>query len=118
MNPIFLSEKLKQLEEIATNPNVKNGVWNSFSLFISISDEILESIKDFKGNLIPHAASEAIIEDLQNIRPEFEKMSGIELETQNLGKKFEKIKNCVYKSHKLKAQIYDFLKRYQGHFVT
>ena len=117
MNTIYLSERLKQLEEIAANPNAKNGIWNSFSLFISISDEILESLKDFNGNIVSQAASENIIKDLQSIRPGFEKISGIKLETQNLGLKFEKAKNNVAKAHKFKAQISKFLKGYQGHFL-
>lgn len=118
MNTIYLSEKLKQLEEIATNPNAKNGIWNSFSLFISISDEILESMKDFNDNIIPQAANESIIRDLQSIRPEFEKSCGIKLETKNLGSKFEKAKNNIAKAHKFKSQISKFLKGYQGHFVV
>ena len=117
MNTTYLSKRLKQLEEIAKNPNAKNGVWNSFKLFISISDEILESLKDFNGNLIPKAASQSIITDLQNIRPEFEKICGIKLETHNLGQKFERAKNSVPRAHKLKSQITRFLQGYQGHFV-
>lgn len=117
MNNTFLSESLKQLEEIAANPNAKNGIWNSFSLFISISDEILESMKDFNGNIIPQAASESIITNLQSIRPNFEKNCGIKLGVKNLGAKFEKAKNSVSKSHKFKSQISNFLKGYQGHFV-
>jgi hypothetical protein len=117
MNTTSLSKKLKLLEEIAANPNAKNGIWNSFSLFISISDEILENIKDFNGNIIPQAANESIIKNLQSIRPEFEKVCGIKLEIHNLGPKFEKAKNNVAKAHKFKAQISDFLKGYRGHFV-
>ena len=118
MNTIVLSKKLKQLEEIAANPNAKNGIWNSFSLFISISDEILESLKDFNGNIIPQAASESIIKDLQSIRPEFENFCGIKLETNNLGQKFEKAKNNIARAHKFKSQISKFLKGYQGHFLV
>jgi hypothetical protein len=117
MNTIYLSERLKQLEEIANNPNVKNGIWNSFSLFISISDEILESLKDFNGNIIPQAATESIIKNLQSIRPEFEKSCGIKLNSKNLGEQFEKLKNNVAKAHKFKSKISNFLKGYQGHFV-
>jgi len=117
MNIIFLSERLKQLEEIAINPNAKNGIWNSFSLFISIFDEILESLKGFNGNIIPQAASESVIRDLQSIRPEFEKKCGIKLEYNGLGSKFEKAKNNLTKVHKFKSQISKFLKGYQGHFV-
>ena len=113
-----LSKKLKLLEEIAANPNAKNGIWNSFNLFITISDEILKSIMDFNGNIISQAANESIIKNLQSIRPEFEKTCGIKLETNNLGQKFEKAKNNVAKSHKFKSQISKFLKGYQGHFVT
>jgi len=117
MNTIYLSKKLKQLEEIAANPNAKNGIWNSFSLFISISDEILESLKDFNGNIIPQAASENVIKNLQSIRAEFEKNCGVKLETNNLGQKFENAKNNVAKAHKFKAQISKFLKGYQGQFL-
>jgi hypothetical protein len=118
MNVIFLSKRLKELDEIATNPNAKNGIWNSFSLFISISDEILKSIKDSNGNLVPQAASESLIKDLQSIRPEFEKISGIKLEEKCLGAKFDRIKNNVAKSHKFKSLIAKFLERYQGHFLV
>ena len=117
MNSIYLSEKLKELEEIAANPNVKNGIWNSFSLFISISDEILESMKDFNGNIVPQAASENVINELQSIRPEFERICGIKLETKALGLKFEKAKNSASRSHKFKSQISNFLKGYKGRFV-
>jgi len=114
---IDLSEKLKQLEEIAANPNAKNGIWNSFSLFVSVSDEILDIIKDFRGNVIP-TTEECVIRDLQSIRPEFEKLCGIKLDTRGLGKKFEKAKNNVAKAHKLKSQISNLLKGYQGHFMS
>ena len=117
MNTIYLSKRLKQLEEIASNPNAKNGIWNSFKLFISISDEILESLKDFNGNIIPQAASESLIKELRSIRPEFERRCGIKLETNNLGQKFERAKNNVAKVHKFKSKISKFLKGYQGHFV-
>jgi hypothetical protein len=117
MNTIFISERFKQLEEIAANPNSKNGIWNSFSLFISISDEILESMKDFNGNIVLQAANESIIKNLQSIRPEFEKNCGIKLETNNLGQKFERAKNNIAKAHKFKSQISKFLKGYQGQFT-
>lgn len=117
MNTIYLSEKLKQLEEIAKNPNAKNGVWNSFALFISISDEVLECLKDFNGNLIPQAANQSIITELKSIRPEFEKICGIKLESPHLGQKFERAKNSIPRAHKLKSQITKFLQGYQGHFI-
>ena len=45
----YLQEKLAELEKITANPNLRGGLWNSFSLFISISDELLKEEAIFKS---------------------------------------------------------------------
>ena len=116
MDTVSLLKNLNQLEEIAENPNAKNGVWNSLSLFISISDKLLENIKDFDVDLIPQTVRESIIRDLENVRSEFEKLCDIKLEARSLGRRYERARNGSM-AHKFRSKIFNFLKGYQGHFL-
>jgi hypothetical protein len=42
-----LTKNLQELEVIIANPNLKGGIWESFRLFIRISDGLLKNKEQF-----------------------------------------------------------------------
>ena len=112
MKNSYLLEKLQFLEAIAESPNIKNGIWNSFELFINTSDDILK-----KCELDDHIGCIYMSKEIHNlllgIRYNFTKTTGIS----DLGDSYTKAKSNIGKSHFLKAKISKFLKSYRGKFL-
>lgn len=115
MEQIELFSKLKELEGIADNPNIKYGVWKSFQRFISLCDEILNHSEDFKK--LPISSADVILREISNIREEFKEKCGVEIQTQCLGMKFEKAKNNRATAHLFMKKVSNFMKGYKGHFI-
>ncbi len=111
----YVLSKLRILEEIARNPNLKNGVWNSFEEFITVSDEILDRVEHdcYIGCLI---MSSEIHATLKGIRVSFEKISGIKLGENEFGKAYLKAK-AHPRNHLLKMKLSKLLKGYRGCFI-
>lgn len=111
-----IEKNLKTLEEIASNPNLRGGLWNSFSLFISISDDLLDKEALLKNAL--HGADETISE-LKSIKEKFSKTFGFNLESGNgFGDKFIKMKNNPRESHKSRKKLTNFIQSFKGHFYS
>lgn len=115
----YLDSKLKKLEEIASNPNLNGGVYKSFSLFISIADDILKNrnipVKSFSELGI---SEENVYKDLEDIRMNFEKKFGFALENNDdFGAKFQKRKSTPATGRKFTKDLSKFLESYQKHFI-
>jgi len=114
----YLTQMLQNLENIATNPNLNGGVWNSFQLFIKISDGLVRNKEKFQTSpTYKKHSDEELIQELESIRTNFEKEFGFKLSLNN-GKtpKFESLKNC-HQSQKFKKRIFEFLQSYKGKFL-
>jgi len=114
----YLTRMLENLEDIATNPNLNNGVWVSFWLFIKFSDDLLKNKELFKSSTdYRKHTDEEIIKELESIRVNFEKEFGFRLATNNgRNPKFESLKNGK-QSHKFKAKLCKFIQSYRYHFL-
>ena len=67
----YLEQQLKKLEEIARNPNLNGGVYTSFSLFLSISDDLIEKKGVSKSSATSLGISDEILaKELESIRRE------------------------------------------------
>lgn len=106
-------KKLQNLEDIASNPNLRGGIWVSFRLFVYVSDELLENKELLEQPLVKNHSNKDLIQELESIRKRFENEFGFRLE---YDKKFETLKKSKSESHKFKAKICDFLQSYRHHF--
>ena len=113
----LVTDSLRKLNEISCNPNLNGGVWNSFSLFLSTSDEILKNTDDIERLPISEELKNKIINDVENIRYKFEKEFGIQLGEKTPGQKFERAKNSKVNAHKFRSKVSSFLQQYKGHFT-
>ena len=114
----YLQEKLAELEKITANPNLRGGLWNSFSLFISISDELLKEEAIFKRTSNEIENADEIISELKSIKKNFSETFGFNLESGNgFGEKFIKKKENQRESHKFRKKLTEFIQNYKGHFL-
>lgn len=109
-------ENLKKLDEISCNPNLNGGVWNSFKIFLSTSDEIIKYIYDIDKLPLSEELKNRITNDIKSIRGNFEKEFGIKLEEKSPGIKFERAKSSKCNAHKFRTKVSNFLQSYEGHF--
>ena len=108
----YLLSRFQTLEEIAENPNIKNGVWNSLELFVSIADDVLSRCE--KDSYVGYLYMNMEINDLLNgIREKFSEVTKI----CDFGKSYVKAKSDIRKSHIFKRRITTFLKSYRGKFL-
>ena len=114
----YLTQMLQNLEDIAKNPNLNNGIWVSFDLFIKFSDGLLRNKEKFQtSSTYKKHSDEELIHELEGIRKNFEKEFGFRLSTNNgQNPKFESLKNGR-QSHKFKKRIFEFLQSYRGKFL-
>jgi len=108
-----LTKNLSLMEDIAKNPNMNGGVWNSLDLFLSAAAEINSNISDFDKLSLSEEKKTAMIDEIQKIRSDFYQKCGVN-DTTNLDKK----KNSRCYGHKFKAQVSKFLLSYRGHFLV
>jgi len=116
----YLFDQLKKLDGIAQNPNLNGGVYNSFSLFISISDGLLERKETFSTKTLETGTScETIFRELDSIRNKFNEKFGFSIEKRstNFGPKFESSKNSPSKSRKFCRNLSEFMQSYRGKFL-
>ena len=114
----YITQMLENLENIAANPNLNGGVLNSLRLFIEISDGLLKNKEKFQASsTYKKHSDEELIQELENIRKNFEKEFGFKLSSNN-GKnpRFESLKNS-HQSQKFKKRISEFLRNYKGKFL-
>ncbi len=113
----YINENLKKLCEIARNPNLNGGVWNSFYLFISVSDELLRN-RGIIENTNSKEEFNEIIKNLESIREKFKSVFGFELEkTAWYGQKFESLKNSKFDAHKFRKKLFLFMRSYMDCFL-
>jgi hypothetical protein len=116
----YLFDQLKKLDGIAQNPNLNGGVYNSFSLFISISDGLLEKKETFSTKTLETGTScETIFRELDSIRNKFNEKFGFSIEERstNFGSKFESSKNSPSKGRKFCRNLSEFMQSYRGKFL-
>jgi hypothetical protein len=116
----YLFDQLKKLDGIAQNPNLNGGVYNSFSLFISISDRLLERKETFSSKTLETGTScETIFRELNSIRNKFNEKFGFRIEdhSTNFGPKFEASKNSPSRSRKFCKNLSEFMQSYKGKFL-
>ena len=108
----YLLSRFQTLEEIAENPNIKNGVWNSLELFVSIADDVLSRCEkdSYVGCLY---ISQRIHNLLNGIKEDFSEATKI----YDFGESYIKAKSDIRKSHIFKRRITTFLKSYRGKFL-
>lgn len=113
-----LTKNLQELEVIIANPNLKGGIWESFRLFIRISDGLLKNKEQFlTSSTYKKHSNEELIEELESIRINFEKEFGFRLSSNSgLNPRFESLKKGQ-QSHKFKKKILEFLQSYRGKFL-
>jgi hypothetical protein len=115
----YINDNLRKLEEIARNPNLNGGVCNSFYLFVSISDKLLQKKSLFYyRNKGEGSGNEEIIKALESIRGNFESVFGFRLSgSAKLGDKFESKKNDKKESHKFRNKLSKYIKSYANSFL-
>jgi hypothetical protein len=107
-----LTKNLSLMEEIAKNPNLNGGIWNSLDLFLSAAAEITLNISDFDKLSLPEEKKTAMIDEIQKIRSDFHEKCKVK-DAENLERK----KNSRCDGHRFKAQVSKFLQSYRGHFL-
>lgn len=116
----YLLDQLKKLDGIAQNPNLNGGVYNSFSLFITISNELLKSEGTFSTQTSDKDKSyDAIFRELHSIKNKFNEKFGFcydELST-DYGQKFQALRNSPSKSRKFCKNLSEFMQSYKGKFL-
>ena len=115
----YLLQQLKKLDEIARNPNSNGGIFKSFSMFISISDELLKRKEVFIAKASEDGkCGESIFGELESIRNKFVETFGFELESGiNFGSKFESAKNSPARGPKFRKNLSKLMESYKGKFL-
>ena len=112
MTNAYTKNSFQILEEIAQNPNIKNGIWGSLELFIEVSDDLVRRINH--DNYVGCLYINMEINDLlKGIREKFSEVTKI----CDLGKSYVKAKSDIRKSHIFRRRISQFLKSYRGKFI-
>jgi hypothetical protein len=113
----YLFDQLKRLDEIAQNPNLNGGIYKSFSLFVSITDELLERKEIFSTKTLENGKNcEDIFRELESMRDKFAEKIGFKLTVNgnNFGPKFESAKNSPGRSRKFCKNLSSFMQSYKG----